>query len=274
MRILFLTIISFCLVACAGQTQDQDGGDLTRGEVEFLASKMQAAVEAEFPLLKHKLVTRYVNSLGQSIVSRNKDFPPLPYEFRVLRSNEILVFSLPGGLVYITLGTLRAVELEGQLAAALSHELAHQQLNHPLIYWRRKVNANRGQQNLLDFSGDWKESFLARGGALHFGKAMEQEADALAPVIMYRSKFEPRVYSSYLQLLKNKEFKSRADVAALLSFHPPLTERLAWTKENLSKIPPLKDPVVSSPTFDQIKAILREAEKSKTKKSATSETTE
>lgn len=258
-RFVFVIFLLF-LSACSGGEVASDGGDLTRSEVEFLSRRMVEAVEREYPLLSHKLVNRYIDSLGQAIVSRNPDMPPLPYEFRVLKSNEVFVFSLPGGIVYVTLGTLRAVELEGQLAAALSHELAHQQLNHSLIEWRRKVNANRGQRYMLDFSGDWKTRFLGERGALHLDKGMEEEADRLAPVILYRAQFDPRVYVSYLQVLKKTEQSERARVRNMLSLHPPLGDRQAWTKEALVKLPPMRDPRVNSSTFQELKLRLKEAE--------------
>jgi predicted Zn-dependent protease len=226
-----------------------------------LAGRLGARVEEEFPPLKHQLVNRYVNTLGQSIVSRNPDMPPLPYEFKVLRSNEIFVFSLPGGVVYISLGAIRAAELEGHLAAALAHELAHQQLNHPLQVWRRKVNGNRVQRNLLDFTGSWRNNFLGEGGAIFLPAGMEEEADRLAPVILYRAKFDPRLYSSYLQILKNAEAARGKSVAMMASLHPPIAARIAWTKDALVKIPPLRDASLSSQTFKQIKSILQEAAK-------------
>ncbi len=249
------------LFSCSGQGLDQDGGDLTRGEVEVLSRHMAKAIEAEYPLLRHRLVNRYVTALGQSIVSHNPQMPPLPYEFRVLRTNEVFVTSLPGGIVYLSLGTLRSVEIEGQLAAALAHELAHQQLNHPLVQWRRKVNANRGQANLLEFRGDWKDEFLGPGGALYLDRAMEEEAESLAPIMLYRARFDPRVYISYLQLLKNLEEKDKERIGAMASLHPPIALRLTWAKESLAKLQPLKDPQVSSQTFQEIKGILKEAVK-------------
>ncbi len=259
MRFLGILLCVTALVSCSGSNFDQEGGDLKRSEVEFISSRMREAIEREFPLLKHKLVTRYVDALGQAMVSRNRDMPPLPYEFRVLRANSVLAFSLPGGIIYVSLGLLRAVELEGQLAAAISHELAHQQLNHPLIIWRRKVNANRGQHYLLDFSGDWKDNFLGGRGALFLDKAMEEEADGLGPLILYKAGFDPRLYLSYLQLLRKLELDDVEKVAGLLSLHPSLQERQHWAREGIMKLPPRKDPNISSPTFQQIKAILKEA---------------
>jgi predicted Zn-dependent protease len=253
--------VAAATAACSSQSFNQDGGDLRRSEVEYIATRLRDTIEQEYPLLKHKLVTRYVDQLGQAIVSHNREMPPLPYEFRVLKTNEIFAFSLPGGIVYVTLGLIRAVELEGQLAAAIAHELAHQELGHPLITWRRKVNSTRGQSYLLEFSGDWKANFLGERGALYLDKGMEEEADKLAPLILYRAGFDPRVYTSYLQLLRRQELADTASVAALLSLHPPLEERMKWAKEGWLKLPPKKDSMLSSATFQKLKSILKEAAK-------------
>ncbi len=264
MKFLLIALIAIIVLpSCSSSSLDQDGGDLKRSEVEFISSRMRDATEQEFPLLKHKLVTRYVDALGQSIVSRNREMPPLAYEFRVLRSNELLAFSLPGGVIYISLGLLRAVDLEGQLVAALSHELAHQRLNHPLIVWRRKVNAKRGQgqRYTLDFTNDWRSSFLGEHGALFLEKEMEEEADQLGPLILYKAGFDPRLYTSYLQLLRKLELNNTPLVAAILSVHPRLTERMKWASDGIAKLPPRKDTNLSSPTFQQIKAILKETSK-------------
>ncbi len=266
MRHLCIALAAYLgLLSCSSQSFDQDGGDLKRSEVEVISSRMRDAIEKEFPLLKHKLVTRYVDSLGQSIVSRNREMPPLPYEFRVLRTNEVLAFSLPGGIVYISLGLIRAVELEGQLAAAIAHELSHQQLSHLLITWRRKVNSSRGQRYILDFSGDWKDNFLGERGALFLDRGMEEEADKQSLVVLYNAAFDPRVYNSYLQVLRKLELSNTAAVAAVLSLHPPLLERMKWAKDGLLKLPPRKEANLSSATFQQIKSILKEAAKKTSK---------
>jgi predicted Zn-dependent protease len=260
MRFFLLSII-FVFAGCSAHQTEQDGGKLTRSEVEVLSHRMAEAVEEEFPLLQHKAVNRYVNTLGQSLISRNPKMPPLPYEFRVLKTSEFLVFSLPGGIVYVSLGALRSVTNEGEFASALAHELAHQQLNHQLTQWSRKVNSNRGEHYLLDFGGDWRDRFLGAGGALTLTPGMEQEADELAPVILYQTRIEPRLYVSYLQLLKRLEQSSINDVVGMVRTHPPLNQRLAWVKDALAKLPPLKDPSGSSSSFEQVKSLLREAAK-------------
>lgn len=261
MRLRFFLGLSFLLLAgCASQLSEQDGGDLTRTEVEYLNRKMIAAVETEYPLVQHKALNRYISALGQSIVARNPSMPPLPYEFRLLKTYDLLSFSLPGGVIYLSLGLMNKFEVEGHLVAALAHELAHQQLNHPLLHWRKKVNANRGRTSLLNFEDDWQMAFMGKDGAVVYSEGFEKEADQMAPVIMYRGRFDPRLYVSFLQELKLMEVKKSSSISLWMNAHPLLSERLKWSKEALTKIPPRKEGSISSPAFRQIRAILKMAE--------------
>src|SRR3989344_6187981 len=136
---LVLIILSVFNSCTSGQIAEEPP-HLTRREVENVSKQLEAEVETRYPKIHHRLVNRYINSLGQTIISRNKErMPPLPYEFRVLRSEEIHAFSLPSGIIYITLGVLRHLDLEGQVAAVLTHELAHQAAGHSLLVWRQRL---------------------------------------------------------------------------------------------------------------------------------------
>jgi len=270
MRIcLFFLFISFLFsIACSTQHLQHDGGALTRSEVEWLSKNLSENIEKRYSPLKHKLVNRYVDGLGQYIVSHNSQMPPLPYEFRVLKSNEVHIFSLPGGIVYITLGTLRAFDLEGQLAAAIAHELAHQQLGHSLTLWRKRVNASRGQKFIIPFDQKWELLFLGENGFLAYDEEMEKEADQAATLLLYKANYDPRVMVSYLEVIKKMELSKSTSVSAMLSLHPKSDERIAWVKEQLNKIPPLKDARLTASGFAAIKALLKTAEiKSKKKES-------
>ncbi|NUM88256.1 MAG: M48 family metalloprotease [Bdellovibrionales bacterium] len=248
------------LVSCSATPLEQDGGDLTRSEVEFLQRKLSEAMEAHWPPLAHKKVTRYVDALGQAIVARNPSLPPLPYEFVVLRSADVLTASLPGGKVYVTLGLLQQVEYEGELAASLAHELAHQHAGHSLRVWRGRVNAARPAQIILETNGPFEKLFLGKDSYLDLGAEFEREADETAPALLYRAGFDPRTYGSFLQIVRRLEKSRLALVQGLVSLHPPADDRVAWAREASLTLPPSRDPKVSSASFQEIKIILRKVE--------------
>ncbi|MCO5142724.1 MAG: M48 family metalloprotease [Oligoflexia bacterium] len=261
-RVLFIGI-PFFILSCASAYNQKDGGALTRAQVEYLSGRMANAIESKIPLLKHKLVNRYVNSLGQSIVAKNKDMPPLPYEFRVLKSNDFLVFSIPGGITYVSLEVLRVASLEGEFASFIAHELAHQKLGHSLIVWRRKVNANKENVNLVNFEGDFNDVFFLPKGAIYLPPEMEEEADKATPIMLYKAGFDPRMVESSYSIIKKAELAKDVRFAAYLRVHPELKSRIAWSKETTLKLPPNKNLDQSSADFRKIKVLLKSVEEAK-----------
>lgn len=259
------------LAGCSGTPPaNQQSNVLRRSDVEQLAKAMQEQIEQHFTVLQHKLVNRYVNSLGQSIVARNPQMPPLPYQFRILRENEMNAFSLPGGIVYITLGMVSQLELEGQLAAAIAHELAHQDAGHALILWRDRIV--RAQKWLTNTAPEDKRAFsghyFGEGGLLSYGEKFESEADEIALVLLYQAGYDPRAYLSYLEELRRITRSSPKQLELINRLHPPLDERLAHVREYLKLLPPKQESKLTSATFKEVKHLLKLADKMKAKPTA------
>jgi predicted Zn-dependent protease len=80
---------------------------------------------------EEKLV-RYINVVGRNLGAQSPR-PTLRWTFGVLRTAESFnAVSSPGGYVFVTLGLLRGVENEAQLAGVLAHEIAHITSKHAL----------------------------------------------------------------------------------------------------------------------------------------------
>src|SRR5580698_11155151 len=63
-------------------------------------------VDSSSKLVSDPVLTEYVNRLGQNLV-RNSD-AQVPFTFKVIDSDVINAFSLPGGFVYVNTGTILA----------------------------------------------------------------------------------------------------------------------------------------------------------------------
>ena len=48
-----------------------------------------------------------------------------PYNFHVVGGEDINAFALPGGSIFVNLGTIQAAETEAQLAGVMAHEISH-----------------------------------------------------------------------------------------------------------------------------------------------------
>src|SRR5438045_9304555 len=80
-------------------------------------------VEATSKLITDPRVTDYINQLGQNLV-RNSD-SLVPFTIKVLDSDDINAFALPGGFFYVDSGLILAADNEAELAGVMSHETAH-----------------------------------------------------------------------------------------------------------------------------------------------------
>lgn len=106
-----------------------------------------------------KLV-RYINVVGKNLGAQSQR-PTLRWTFGVLRTTESFnAISAPGGYVFVTLGLLRGVENEAQLAGVLAHEIAHITSKHVLSrYGELKVSqcqraaAGKGGMRVVDQLG-------------------------------------------------------------------------------------------------------------------------
>src|SRR5215467_2853310 len=102
------------------------GFNMFSTQEEIQAGKQAAEqVSRQMPVLPESdPLSRYVERLGNELASHAPG-ESWPYTFHVVNQNEINAFALPGGPVFVNLGTIRAAENEAQLAGVLAHEISH-----------------------------------------------------------------------------------------------------------------------------------------------------
>ena len=69
-------------------------------------------------------VSQYVQRLGAKLGEHAPGYK-WPYNFHVVNVKDINAFALPGGPVFVNLGTVQAADNEAQLAGVMAHELSH-----------------------------------------------------------------------------------------------------------------------------------------------------
>ncbi len=95
-----------------------------------IALGKQAAMEVEktAKMINDPIVTEYVNRVGQNLV-RNSD-AKVPFTIKVIDSDEINAFALPGGFFYVNSGLILRADEEAELAGVMGHEIAHVAARH------------------------------------------------------------------------------------------------------------------------------------------------
>ena len=78
-------------------------------------------------LSSNSALQSYIDQVGGRVVKQSEASKlPYPYEFHLLSDPQTInAFALPGGQVFITVGLLRRLKSEAQLAGVLGHEVGH-----------------------------------------------------------------------------------------------------------------------------------------------------
>jgi predicted Zn-dependent protease len=222
-------------------------------------------VEASSKLIQDPVITEYVNRIGQNLV-RNSD-AQVPFTIKVVDSDEVNAFALPGGFFYVNSGLILAADEEAELAGVMAHEIAHVAARHATRQMTRAQWANIGTIPLIFVGGGIGYAIRSAAGLalpmtfLSFSRGFESEADYLGLQYMYKSGYDPNAFVQFFEKLQAREKKKPGTLAKAFSTHPPTPDRISHSQEEISKILPARPQyVITTSEFDEVKARLASIE--------------
>jgi predicted Zn-dependent protease len=240
------------------------GVNLYSLEHEIAIGKQAAQeVERSAKLITDPVITEYVNRVGQNLV-RNSD-AKVPFTIKVIDSDEINAFALPGGFFYVNSGLILAADEEAELAGVMGHEIGHVAARH---YTRSVTKGTILQWATIPLillgPGGWGGYGLYQGlnlaipmGFLKFSRDQEREADYLGLQYMYKAGYDPNAFVSFFEKLQAQERRRPGSIPKIFSDHPPTPERVQKAQEEIQTILPAKDEyIVTTSEFDLVKARL------------------
>jgi predicted Zn-dependent protease len=211
------------------------------------------------------VVTEYVNRIGQNIV-KNSDCK-VPFTIKVIDSDEINAFALPGGFFYVNSGLILNADEEAELAGVMAHETAHVCAHHAVREQTRLNYAQLGTIPLI-FMGGWTGYGLYEASGLAvpmtflmFSREFEAQADYLGVQYMYRAGYDPQAFISFFEKIQALEKRKPGLVAKAFSDHPQTPDRILHSQEEIAHILPAKDEyLVTTSEFNDVKARLARIE--------------
>ena len=93
-----------------------------------LGKQLASEVERQAKIINDPVISEYVNRIGQNLV-RNSD-AKVPFTIKVIDSEEVNAFALPGGFFFVNSGLILKADNEAELAGVMSHEIAHVAARH------------------------------------------------------------------------------------------------------------------------------------------------
>jgi beta-barrel assembly-enhancing protease len=229
-----------------------------------LGKGLAQEVERSSKLIDDPVVTEYVNRVGQNLV-RNSD-ARVPFTIKVIDSDEVNAFALPGGFFYVNSGLVLRAQEESELAGVMAHEISHVTARHGT------KNATKGE--LMQFATiplmllgpvGWAGYGLYEGlniaiplTYLKFNRDAEREADFLGLQYMYKAGYDPNAYVTFFERIQADEKRRPGTIPKVFSTHPPTPERIENAQKEIARILPARpEYIVTTSEFDSVKARLR-----------------
>jgi predicted Zn-dependent protease len=229
-----------------------------------LGKSLAQEVEKSSKLVDDPIVTEYVNRVGQNLV-RNSD-ARVPFTIKVIDSDEVNAFALPGGFFYVNSGLILRAQEESELAGVMAHEISHVTARHGT------KNATKGE--LMQLASIPAMIFIPYSMAgyamyeglnlaipltfLKFSRDAEREADFLGLQYMYKAGYDPNSYVTFFERIQADEKRHPGTIPKVFSTHPPTPERIENTQKEIARILPAKQEyIVTTSEFDTVKARLR-----------------
>jgi hypothetical protein len=253
-----VTLLCACITAEA-RVKPSSGFDLFSQEEEVAAGKQAAAdIPKQLPVLPESdPVSRYISRLGTELASHAPG-QKWPYTFRVVNQKEINAFALPGGPIFVNLGTIQSADNEAQLAGVIAHEISHVVQRHGTRAASKQMAAQLPLAILGGVMGRSTLSQMAQLG-ISFGvgsyflknsRSAESEADLLGTDIMYDTGFDPHQMAVFFGKLAD-EGGSRGP--QFLSDHPDPGNRSQKVSQEVATLPKKTSYRRNSAEFLQVK---------------------
>jgi predicted Zn-dependent protease len=220
-----------------------------------------AEVDRQAKFIDDPIITEYVNRVGQNIVLHSD--AKVPFTIKVIDSDEVNAFALPGGFFYVNKGLLLAADNEAELAGVMAHEIAHVAARHAV--------ENQTKATLLEYAAIGGSIFLGGipgmiyqntagigllGIFMKFSRSAEEEADKLGVQYMYAAGYDPGAMATMFEKLEAKNKKKPGFIARAFATHPAPPDRRASALALAARFPEHEEYVISSSEFQRVKGRL------------------
>lgn len=217
-------------------------------------------IEKEVPLLKDVQSENYVSQLGRRLVGFAPGNTDYPWTFKVVNSQDINAFALPGGFIYVNRGVLEAAEDEAQVAGVIAHETGHVVMRHGTHQASQAMLAQMPLAILggvLGQSGSATAQLAQMGIGLGVGslllknsRSAESQADDVGTYILYNAGYDPYAMAQFFEIIQQKYPQRTLE---FFSDHPNPENRVKRVDVLIPQLGPAKQVRKDSPEFQAVK---------------------
>jgi predicted Zn-dependent protease len=223
-----------------------------------LGRQVAAEIDRQAKLIDDPVVTEYINRVGQNIV--NHSDAKVPFTIKVIDTDEVNAFALPGGFFYVNKGLILAADNEAELAGVMAHETAHVAARHYVETQAKGELAQIGMIAGSIFLGGIPGMILQNTAGLglaagfsKFSRDAESEADRLGVQYLYAAGYDPNAMATMFEKLASENKKKPGFFAKTFASHPQSIERLEASKALVARFPERDEYIMNTSEFQRVK---------------------
>jgi predicted Zn-dependent protease len=202
-----------------------------------LGRQLAAEVDRQAKFIDDPMITEYVNRVAQNLVLHSD--AKIPFTVKVIDSDEVNAFALPGGFFYVNKGLILAADNEAGLAGVMAHEISHVIARHAV---ENQTKANLMQYGTLagiillgGIPGMVLQNTAGIGmmtAFMKFSRSAEAEADKLGTEYLYAAGYDPTALATMFEKLEAKNKKKPGTIAKIFADHPAPADRRAASQHH------------------------------------------
>jgi len=228
-----------------------------------LGKQLATEVERQAKVVDDPIIAEYINRVGQNIV-RNSD-AKVPFTIKVLDTEEVNAFALPGGFFFVNSGLILKAETEAELAGVMAHEIAHVACRHATRQQTKGDLMEIGAIAGSIFTGWTWTGYAIRQGMslaipmtmLQFTRAEERQADHFGLQYLYKSGYDPTAFVDFFEKLETMEKRKPGSISKVFMTHPMNEDRIkAAQAEIQTELKPKEEYVVNTSEFNDVRSRL------------------
>ena len=231
------TISIFGLTSCSVNpvTGKKQLSFMSESQEISIGKESDPAVIAQFGVYPDSNMQRFIKEKGNLMVAQSHR-PSLPFEFRILDSDVINAFAVPGGYVYFTRGIMAHFNDEAQFAGVLGHEIGHITARHSSQQYTKQMLTQIAFMGGMLLSEKFRNmSEQAMQGMqllfLKFSRDDETESDVLGVKYASAIGYDAKEMADFFQTLQRVTQKDGARIPEFLSTHPDPGNRYNTVKK-------------------------------------------